>query len=109
MTTLISCKSCGANVVPRLWSYGGGLLSYSTTQHICSICGAVMYETGGEMKGKGKFLLWLIFIIAVGVSLPKSFQENFISLGLILLFGYFLLVRPIIIFIQGFLDGYRRK
>jgi len=68
-----------------------------------------MYETGGGMKGKGKFLLWLIFIIAVGSSLPKSFQERFTSFGLVLLFCYFLLVRPIRIFVQGFLDGYRKK
>lgn len=37
-------------MVPRLWHYGGGALSYAKIQHLCPFCGTVMYETGGGVK-----------------------------------------------------------
>lgn len=46
----IACASCGRRIVPRLWHYGGGRLSYMKTQHLCPFCGVVMYESGGGVR-----------------------------------------------------------
>jgi len=46
----IECPQCGRRVVPRLWHYGGGALTYTKVQHLCAFCGVVMYETGGGVK-----------------------------------------------------------
>lgn len=37
-------------MVPRLWHYGGGALTYTKVQHLCAFCGVVMYETGGGVR-----------------------------------------------------------
>jgi ribosomal protein S27E len=46
----IECPSCQRAVIPRLWFTGGDYMSYMKTQHICPLCGIVMYETGGGYK-----------------------------------------------------------
>lgn len=46
----IVCPDCRREVVPRLWHYGGGTVTYMTTQHMCPFCGVVMYETGGGIR-----------------------------------------------------------
>ena len=53
----ITCNSCNRKVVPRLWHYRlwtDRLLAnrffnveYMKTQHICPLCGVIMFETGG--------------------------------------------------------------
>jgi len=109
MSTAITCKSCGSNVVPKLWSYGGGFFKYSTMQHICPFCGNVLYETGGQSKGILKFLKWLFVVLAVGYFIPQKFQGMFFSYGLTFLCAYWVVVRPIMIFAQGFMSGYKGK
>lgn len=46
----VRCPGCGRSVVPRLWHYGGGALTYVKRQHLCPFCGAVMYESGGGFR-----------------------------------------------------------
>lgn len=46
----IACTTCGRRIVPRLWHYGGGRLSYMRTQHLCPFCGTVIYESGGGVR-----------------------------------------------------------
>lgn len=59
----VLCNNCGERVVPRLWTYrewplGSG--GYPRTQHICSYCGACMYESGGGLNPLGKFCVFVI-------------------------------------------------
>jgi hypothetical protein len=56
----IACRSCGRNIIPRLWHYGGGRLSYARIQHICPFCGVVLYETAGGVRW-GCLLILLLF------------------------------------------------
>ena len=51
---IVKCPKCSSEVIPRLWSYRDGIASHRLTEHICTICGAVMYETGGETKEGAK-------------------------------------------------------
>jgi hypothetical protein len=57
--TTVHCK-CGANVIPRLWHRYGNVFSYTLTEHICPICGVVMYETGGGIRR--------LFVIAASIA-----------------------------------------
>ena len=45
--TTVDCE-CGAKVTPSLLHYDGGFLRHRLTEHICPVCGAVMYTTGGD-------------------------------------------------------------
>lgn len=56
----LACPRCGREVVPRLWHYGGGRLTYMKIQHLCPFCGVVMYETGGGVR-RGCWVLLAIF------------------------------------------------
>lgn len=56
----IKCPTCARQVVPRLWHYGGGRLTYMKTQHLCPFCGGVMYETGGGVR-RGCWMLLAVF------------------------------------------------
>jgi low temperature requirement protein LtrA len=68
-----------------------------------------MYETGGQAKEKLKFIRWFVVILVIGLFLPKKFDSAFTGLGVTFLFAYYILMRPIILFMKGFMDGYRRK
>lgn len=48
----VKCPSCQNHVQPRLWNYSPwyGFFTYMKTQHLCNLCGAVMYETGGGIR-----------------------------------------------------------
>jgi hypothetical protein len=46
----LSCAGCGRKIIPRLWHYGGGRLTYIRTQHMCPFCGIVLHETGGGVR-----------------------------------------------------------
>lgn len=61
----VTCRGCGRPVVPRLWHYGGGRLTYMTTQHLCPFCGVVMYETGGGVRRGCWMLLAIIGLLLV--------------------------------------------
>lgn len=65
----ITCNGCGREVVPRLWHYGGGRLTYMKTQHLCPFCGVVMYETGGGMQRgcREALLIFALLFIALFV------------------------------------------
>ena len=56
----IACGSCGRHIVPRLWHYGGGRLSYAKIQHLCPFCGVVLYETVGGIR-RGCLIVLLLF------------------------------------------------
>lgn len=56
----IACTACGRRIVPRLWHYGGGSLTYMKTQHLCPFCGVVLYETGGGIR-RGCLLALAVF------------------------------------------------
>ena len=46
--TTVDCE-CGAKVTPSLLHCDGGFLRHRLTEHICPVCGVVMYTTGGEV------------------------------------------------------------
>jgi hypothetical protein len=46
----VVCPGCQREVMPRLWHYDCGSLTYMKTQHLCPFCGVVMYETGGGVR-----------------------------------------------------------
>jgi ribosomal protein S27E len=56
----IVCTRCGRRIVPRLWHYGGGRLTHTTTQHLCPFCGVVLYETGGGVRWGCVLILFLL-------------------------------------------------
>ena len=45
--TTVDCE-CGAKVTPSLLHHDGGFLRHRLTEHICPVCGVVMYTTGGD-------------------------------------------------------------
>lgn len=47
--TTVACE-CGAEVTPGLLHYEGGFLRHRLTEHICPVCGVVMYTTGGGFR-----------------------------------------------------------
>jgi ribosomal protein S27E len=78
--TNVKCEKCESTVIPRLWHTNDSICTYSFTQHICPICGTVMYETGGEIKTQYKALaLAVIAIFAIG-----ALQEGKVTLFLLL-------------------------
>ena len=87
----MTCNRCNRKVVPRLWHYRlwtDRLLAnrffnveYMKTQHICPLCGVIMFETGGGMTLPAKivfgfvgFCFISITLITIGESLspPKA-------------------------------------
>jgi ribosomal protein S27E len=104
----IKCNSCSANVVPRLLHYGGGLFTYLKTQHMCAICGVVMYETGGGIRRWVKVFAFLLLMGFANVYIRSSTTgiTNVILTGLLaLLFIYLLIARPLMSFIKGYKSG----
>lgn len=64
--TTVTC-GCGAKVIPRLWYVYGNVFSHTLTQHICPICGVVMYETGGGFRAYVPVVASLAFsMLALG-------------------------------------------
>lgn len=57
----IECTHCGRAIIPRLWFYGGTLVTYNRIQHLCPFCGTVLFETGGGMMWKNLISLLIIF------------------------------------------------
>lgn len=91
---LITCPSCQRDCVPRLWHYRPALsdLRYMKTQHICPFCGAVMFETGGQLSPKGFFAVYL-FLIPIALTFAGSWLSAEFSLDkdgtqLVLMLGY---------------------
>lgn len=58
----LTCAACGRRIVPRLWHYGGGLITYMKVQHMCPFCGIVLYETGGGIR-RGCLLALAVFCL----------------------------------------------
>lgn len=48
-STTVTCE-CDAEVNPGLLHYDGGFLRHRLTEHICPVCGVVMYTTGGGFR-----------------------------------------------------------
>lgn len=55
----VTCKHCSRNVVPRLWHEYSNYCDRAT-QHICPLCGEIMYITGGKLHFGSKFLLFIV-------------------------------------------------
>lgn len=75
----IACRNCRRNIVPRLWHYGGGRLSYATTQHLCPFCGVLLYETGGGVRWGCLIILLLFtspFIVLFIVTLVRELAKE---------------------------------
>lgn len=76
----IQCNSCGKNVVPKLWHYEPALsrffipLRYNKTQHLCSFCGACMYETGGQVTLAVRlvFIALVVPLVLLTLFFPKG-------------------------------------
>jgi hypothetical protein len=47
--TTVTCE-CGAEVIPSLAHREGDFLNHRLTEHICPVCGTVMYTTGGGLR-----------------------------------------------------------
>ncbi len=67
----IECPECQREIVPHLWRYQISNFHYLRTQHQCPLCGSVLYETGGQIKGGIKVLglIGLIWAILIGLSM----------------------------------------
>jgi hypothetical protein len=82
----VECQSCHRSGVPRLWHFSPflGELRYMRTQHICPLCGSVMYESGGGIRPIG--WLFLLFFgglsgyIFLAINFPDANFSNFISI-----------------------------
>lgn len=68
----VQCRHCGRVVVPRLWLTGGDILKYKTTQHLCPVCGVVMYETGGTYKRVPLIINTVVICLLVAVLLVAA-------------------------------------
>jgi hypothetical protein len=62
----IECPKCGRKVEPRLWHVRKAL-AYPVVQHLCSFCGAVMYETGGGTRWGCVIALLAAIIIPIAL------------------------------------------
>jgi len=47
--TTVTCE-CGAEVTPSLAHREGDFFNHRLTEHICPVCGTVMYTTGGGLR-----------------------------------------------------------
>lgn len=74
----LECPHCQAKGIPNLWHYSPflGQLRYARTQHICRICGGVMYETGGSITLFGWFVILFFIAFAGLLSLGLSFPDK---------------------------------
>ena len=72
MDTVV-CPHCSRNVVPRLWHQHSNH-SDRATQHICPLCGQVMYVTGGKLS-MGSILVIIVvgfMLFIVGIALIRE-------------------------------------
>ena len=84
--TNIECEHCKSSVVPRLYHLGGSIFTYVLTQHLCPICGSVMYESGGEIRTQCKVIvLFVLFLYCIVTLLDGAFSQ-FIWLFIAFLF-----------------------
>ena len=74
MDTVV-CPHCSRNVVPRLWHEHSNHRDRAT-QHICPLCGLVMYVTGGKLSLGSKLVLTVVgFMLFIwGIA---AIQEKF--------------------------------
>ncbi len=80
--TTVTC-ACGAKVIPRLWHVYGNLFSNTLTQHICPICGMVMYETGGGFRAYVPICSALAFLMfGLGYCAGGRWLMGLLSIGL---------------------------
>ena len=83
----ITCNSCNRKVVPRLWHYRlwtDRLLAnrffnveYMKTQHICPLCGVIMFETGGGMTLPAKIVFGFVGFMLTWLVLTSIAQSLF--------------------------------
>lgn len=58
----VKCNDCQSTVVPELNNLNeSNFITERKTEHICPICGATMFMTGGEATKEGKILGYLLF------------------------------------------------
>jgi len=80
--TTVTC-GCGAKVIPRLWHVYGNLFFNTLTQHICPICGVVMYETGGGFRVYVPILSALAFLMfGLGDCAGGRWSMGLLSIGI---------------------------
>ena len=46
----IECPRCGRSIVPRLDVYGMSPITFGRVRHVCPLCGAVAFESGGGVR-----------------------------------------------------------
>jgi hypothetical protein len=46
----IECPRCGRSIVPRLNVYDESRVTFGRVQHLCPLCGAVAFESGGGVR-----------------------------------------------------------
>jgi len=89
--TTVTCK-CGANVIPRLWNRYGNIFSHTLTQHICPICGVVVYETGGGIRRiftlASSVAFFMFGIGYLNMGKPFTFLMSLIVASSILFFSF---------------------
>jgi ribosomal protein S27E len=73
----IECRSCGRAVVPQFWVDGRNGLEHPTVRHLCPLCGATLFVSGGGMNWtmlaliiRFSVLAFLIIILAIVFSRP---------------------------------------
>jgi hypothetical protein len=81
----LECNACHKQVVPRLWHYQPLLnrvfsnqylnFTHLKTQHICPLCGAVMYLTGGQITLPAKLVLVLVACMFVYGAITKTAEK----------------------------------
>ena len=115
MMDKIQCPHCKANGIPHLWHYqpSMALFRFAKTQHICRLCGQVMYETGGQMNVLGYLALFMgsgvvLQILNLGWRNEWWWQilSNVLS-GLLLAFFGYKIVRYFINVFRSFINLFR--
>jgi len=69
----ISCTSCGIDVEPKLWHYGGSDFTNIQTQYLCPHCGNSLLKTGGGFNLYAKTILGIFSVIIFGIVLLTWF------------------------------------
>jgi predicted RNA-binding Zn-ribbon protein involved in translation (DUF1610 family) len=57
----VKCPNCNRAVIPRLWFNDKTLITFRTVQHICPVCGSIMYKTGGGVNWIATIILLVTF------------------------------------------------
>lgn len=45
----VECRNCGRAVVPHLWVDTRDRMSHPTVRHLCPLCGATLFVSGGGL------------------------------------------------------------